>query len=303
MALLAEEVVEEWLNRKGYFTIRGTKVGVDEIDLMAIRFKEKGVECRHIEVQASIRPIGCIAPIPKHMLKEGQSSRQAGKKRSDEVLKAGVKEWVQKKFMKENKLKLMKSIFPCEWSKELVVNEVLVDKELEYIKEEGIKVTRLTEVWRQLNENKFSIKSASGKDLIDLMNLGQDVDSKQNIDKNTIVVPARMTTPPDKELFEQLVFTQKEWCSRTPLKINEEIISYLTHIAFYQASPISAIQYIAEIDRFIPDGEGYKVIFKGDAWRLEEPVRLGSNPNLAPQSFRYTSLDKLKEAKILDDIF
>lgn len=27
MALLAEEIVEEWLNRQGYFTIRGVKVG------------------------------------------------------------------------------------------------------------------------------------------------------------------------------------------------------------------------------------------------------------------------------------
>ena len=31
-----EEVVEEWLNRNGYFTIRGIKVGVDEIDTLAI---------------------------------------------------------------------------------------------------------------------------------------------------------------------------------------------------------------------------------------------------------------------------
>lgn len=31
MSLLGEEVVEEWLNRNGYFTIRGIKVGVDEI--------------------------------------------------------------------------------------------------------------------------------------------------------------------------------------------------------------------------------------------------------------------------------
>ena len=37
MSLLAEEVVEEWLNRNGYFTIRGIKVGVDEIDILAIR--------------------------------------------------------------------------------------------------------------------------------------------------------------------------------------------------------------------------------------------------------------------------
>ena len=35
MALLAEALVEEWLNRTGYFTIRGIKAGNDEIDLLA----------------------------------------------------------------------------------------------------------------------------------------------------------------------------------------------------------------------------------------------------------------------------
>ena len=37
MSLLAEVVVEEWLNRRGYFTIRGVKLGNDEIDLLAMR--------------------------------------------------------------------------------------------------------------------------------------------------------------------------------------------------------------------------------------------------------------------------
>jgi hypothetical protein len=35
VAPLAEELVEEWLNRKGYFTIRGIKVGVHEMDILA----------------------------------------------------------------------------------------------------------------------------------------------------------------------------------------------------------------------------------------------------------------------------
>ena len=57
MALLAEELVEEWLNRQGYFTIRGVKLGVDEIDILAVRFLEGGeLEYRHVEVQASMRP-------------------------------------------------------------------------------------------------------------------------------------------------------------------------------------------------------------------------------------------------------
>lgn len=37
MALLAEEIVEEWLNRLGFFRIRGVKIGVHEIDLLAVR--------------------------------------------------------------------------------------------------------------------------------------------------------------------------------------------------------------------------------------------------------------------------
>ncbi|SDJ83953.1 hypothetical protein SAMN05428973_106364 [Duganella sp. OV510] len=32
MALLAESLVDEWLNRKGFFIVRGLKHGVGEID-------------------------------------------------------------------------------------------------------------------------------------------------------------------------------------------------------------------------------------------------------------------------------
>ena len=37
MAALAESLVGEWLNRQGFFTVRGLKHGVDEIDLLGIR--------------------------------------------------------------------------------------------------------------------------------------------------------------------------------------------------------------------------------------------------------------------------
>ena len=37
MALLAEELVQEWLNRQGYFTIRGIKGGVRSIYVVGIR--------------------------------------------------------------------------------------------------------------------------------------------------------------------------------------------------------------------------------------------------------------------------
>ena len=44
MALLAEELVEEWLNRHGYFTIRGVKLGVHEMDLFLNCFKRQALQ-------------------------------------------------------------------------------------------------------------------------------------------------------------------------------------------------------------------------------------------------------------------
>jgi hypothetical protein len=60
MALLDEQLVEEWLNRQNFFTMRGIKCGVDEIDLLAIRPLPAGFECWHVEVQISYRPVGYI---------------------------------------------------------------------------------------------------------------------------------------------------------------------------------------------------------------------------------------------------
>ncbi len=86
MALLDEQLVEEWLNRQNFFTIRGIKCGVDEIDLLAIRPMPEGLECWQVEVQISYRPVGYIG---------GDTS---ARRRTPEQLRAGVKQWVEKKF-------------------------------------------------------------------------------------------------------------------------------------------------------------------------------------------------------------
>lgn len=172
MALLAEELVEEWLNRQGYFTIRGIKLGVDEIDLLATRFLKNGsVEYRHIEVQASMRPVSYISRVPKGHLEEGQSPTSA-KTRTMELLEKGVKEWVNKKFTKPKKQKVIESLCPSKWSSELVINNVKSNDEVELIKKQGVKVTDLSIIIRQLSEGGFLIQSASGADFVDLVNMG-----------------------------------------------------------------------------------------------------------------------------------
>ena len=96
MALLAEELVEEWLNRNGFFTIRGIKLGFHEIDLLAIGFKDGETICRHIEVQASVRPVSYISALPKEIQKATSRSSHNAKARSPVEISKGVEEWVDK---------------------------------------------------------------------------------------------------------------------------------------------------------------------------------------------------------------
>ncbi|MDO8310489.1 MAG: hypothetical protein Q7T25_00970 [Sideroxyarcus sp.] len=170
MALLAEEIVEEWLNRQGYFTIRGIKMGVQEIDLLAIRQQVDGeVECRHIEVQASMRPVSYISRVPKEGQKSGRAANSA--KRSDEELVQGVAEWVEKKFFRSDKKALMAKLWSGEWSSELVVNVVKSEEELKLIAGKGIRIHRLSDIVSSLAKEHFVISGAGGADIVDLIHM------------------------------------------------------------------------------------------------------------------------------------
>ncbi|MDG1071445.1 MAG: hypothetical protein P8P32_07530 [Akkermansiaceae bacterium] len=170
MALLAEEIVQEWLNRLGYFTIRGVRLGVDEIDLLAVRFVEGLPECRHIEVQASMRPISYISRVPKVDQRAGVRPNSAS--RTDQQLIDGVAEWVDKKFFKPKKKDFISGIFPNSWTSELVLNNVKSEEEVQLIAEHGIIIHRLPDVVAQMKDCEGPIKSASGADFFDLITLG-----------------------------------------------------------------------------------------------------------------------------------
>ena len=171
MSQLAEEIVEEWLNRQGYFTIRGLKLGVDEIDLLAIRPRPDGsLECRHVEVQASTRPVSYICRVPKEIQKStGRAPNSA--KRSEDELVVGVKEWVEKKYLKAKKRDLMARLAPGPWSKELVVHQVKLEDELGLIRAHGIEIHRLATIVRDLGKESV-VQSASGSDLLELVQMG-----------------------------------------------------------------------------------------------------------------------------------
>ena len=171
MALLAEEIVEEWLNRHGYFTIRGVKIGVHEIDVLAVKICDSEIERRHVEVQASVRPVSYLTSVPKEVQKRTGRKPGSAKERSLDELRAGVKEWVQKKFFMEPKRRLREALCPGPWSYELVVHKVKHPVELRLIEAEGVKVHRLADVIRDLASSETVIRSAAGASLVDLVML------------------------------------------------------------------------------------------------------------------------------------
>jgi hypothetical protein len=169
MSLLGEEVVEEWLNRKGYFTIRGVKIGVDEIDILAIKpFSYGQHDCRHIEVTISINPISYITKVPAAIRKQTGIGAHNAKKRDEDQLKQGISEWVDAKFNQPQKVALKNSLCAGLWTKELVVGKVKYEEEVELLKKADIKIIRLKDILAEMKKPSV-VKAAAGADIYDLM--------------------------------------------------------------------------------------------------------------------------------------
>jgi len=169
MSLLAEELVEEWLNRQGYFTIRGARIGVHEMDLLAIKPGRRGHDCRHIEVQASVRPIGYVSAVSKQDRKRTGRSAGNAARRSPKELRASVSEWIAKKYDLPQKEQLRRALCAGEWSRELVVNVIRHEDEIVELERQHIQVHRLNEILRNLADAPHVLASAVSGDVLDLM--------------------------------------------------------------------------------------------------------------------------------------
>ena len=140
MALLDEEIVEYWLNNKGFFCMRGVKTGLGEIDFLAIKPNDKSFDCWQVEVTVSFRPIGYIG------------GRASAKRRTEEDVNKGVDEYIQKKFTSEKKVEKRNSVLPdAKWNYVLVCAEARHKEELELLKS---KINRGEN--SDLNEKKYN---------------------------------------------------------------------------------------------------------------------------------------------------
>ena len=125
----------------------------------------------------------------------------------------------------------------------------------------------------------------------------EEFSPKTDVDElDTIVVPAR------EEGFNRVFLGENSWYE---IKISSSMLSKIKYIAAYQTAPISAITYYAEVERITKykDSNKYILYFKDGAIKLNKPIKLGTNKNIAPQAPRYTTLQKIQNAKTLDDVF
>ena len=159
MAILDEEIVEQWLNQQGFFTMRGIKIGNGEIDLLAMKFIDSVLTCWHVEVQISYRPMGYIG---------GNSN---AKKRNQLEIEMGVKQWIEKKFTSDQKCNKRNSIVPnANWKYILVCAELKDNSELDYMKKYGIEVHIYKDVLNDIIKNQSHKTSSISNNIIEIIN-------------------------------------------------------------------------------------------------------------------------------------
>lgn len=113
---------------------------------------------------------------------------------------------------------------------------------------------------------------------------------------NTVVVPAR------EEGFERAFLNNNCWFA---IRIHASMLDKIRYIAAYQVAPVSAITHYAEVASIEKwnDTNKYILYFKESAKAIT-PIPLDKDKKgIAPQSPRYTSIERVLKAKKLSQVF
>ena len=114
---------------------------------------------------------------------------------------------------------------------------------------------------------------------------------------DTIVCPAQ------ENGFNEVFLQENRWFQ---IRIDGDRLSKIKYLAMYESAPVSAINYVGEVEKIIPykNTKKYEIILKGPATKLPSPISKSKEfPNLAPQGPRYTMRNLLNGAIRLEDIF
>lgn len=156
VAIFAETLAEEWLNRKGFFTILGAKGGLLEMDLLAVRYREdEEPEAVHYEVQASTGPPSWITKWTPELQKELGIGPNSARKRDQRQMEECVNSWIYKKFRDPRVEEVREKLWPdADWHFALVHGVVRHPKELPAIAAHGVEVLDLSIVLDELMDRK-----------------------------------------------------------------------------------------------------------------------------------------------------
>ena len=177
MALLAEVLVEEWLNRQGYFTMRGSKIGNSEIDLLAVSFRE--TDALHVEVSVSTNARSWTCPWTKRLRNELGYDKGPDKPRTRQQMEECVEEWISGKYRDNNpgdgKVAERREAF-CpgrEWRFMFVHGDIKYQQELTLISERGVELKDIREVLEELRDRKRTpfATSSEASDIAALMDI------------------------------------------------------------------------------------------------------------------------------------
>ena len=119
--------------------------------------------------------------------------------------------------------------------------------------------------------------------------------TKQKGLRDTVVVPAQ------QDGFESVFLGQNCWYA---IRIAGGMLDKIKYIAAYQTNPVSAITHYAPVSQIEPYGESgkYKLGFSEKAKPIG-PITFGDAPTGSMQGPRYTTIDRLRKAKTLSDLF
>ena len=118
---------------------------------------------------------------------------------------------------------------------------------------------------------------------------------RKDVGFDTVIVPAQ------EDGFKRVFLGENCWYS---IRISAGKLGKIRYIAVYQTNPVAAITHYATVDRIEPYGDSgkYRLIFSEPAKKIG-PIPFADAVQGSMQSTRYTTLEKIKSAKKLTDIF
>lgn len=101
--------------------------------------------------------------------------------------------------------------------------------------------------------------------------------------------------------FKRAYIENNAWWA---IRLSQEAREKLKYLAIYEKSPVAHISHYAEIEHIEPYKDTGKYILYLKNKKTIKPIKLGTGKKgEAPQAPRYTSLEKLLNAKSVSDLW